>query len=130
MRAHIGGVGLSAHDKKCSLAEAINQAIDFSGGAGIAGVYGNGSGIWEHDQAELQAVRQALPRETPLGCANVGLGLAESTSGLLQVAAAVHAIETGEFFPVRERMMSGRFTRQLVTATTEGRRNAAVVLGA
>jgi 3-oxoacyl-[acyl-carrier-protein] synthase II len=131
VRAHIEGVGLSANEKECSLADAIHQAIEFSGSAaaGIAGVYGNGSGIWQHDQYELQGMRQVLPRETPLGCANVGLGLAESTSGLFQVAASLHALETGEFFPVRERMMSGRFPKQLVTATTEGRRNAALVLG-
>ncbi len=129
VRAHIEGVGLSANQKKCSLADAIQQAIEFSGGAGIAGVYGNGSGIWEHDQAELQAVRQVLARDTPLGCANGGLGLAEAASGLFQVAAALHALEAGEFFPVRQQMISGRFPKQLVTATTEGRRNAAVVLG-
>jgi 3-oxoacyl-[acyl-carrier-protein] synthase II len=129
VRAHIEGVGLSANQKECSLADAIHQAIDASGGAGITGVYGNGSGIWEHDQAELQAVRQVLPRETPLGCANVGLGLAEAASGLFQVAASLHALKTGEFFPVRQPMISGVFTKQLVTATTEGRRNAAVVLG-
>lgn len=133
IRAHIDGIGLTASPSPAGLSNAIRQALAKSNCTPdkISATYGNGSGIWPHDEAELTALRQVLPQEIPLGCANTCLGFAESTSGLFHVAAALHGLHGNEIFSLdhrRPKVVSGFFPRQLLTAQTEGHRNAAVLL--
>ena len=132
IRADIDGVGLSSGEGSGTLAYAIRHAMHQAGIASqeISGVYGNGSGIPIHDQAELDGLREVIPSQTPIGNVNRYVGFAESASGLFHVAAAVHGFSDGEFFPVQSRSpLQGSFERLLMTARTEGNRNAAVLLG-
>jgi 3-oxoacyl-[acyl-carrier-protein] synthase II len=127
--ARVKGVGITASQQDCRLSDAIRQAMAKSHFApGGLAAYGNGSGIWPQDECELKALRGSIPKDAPVGCVNGRLGFAESTSGLFQVAAALHGLKTGEFFSL-DGLMRGAFTHQLITARTEAGRNAAVVLG-
>ncbi len=129
IRARIEGVGLTSGDSASDLAAAMRQA---AGDIAVSAVYGNGCGIWPHDEAELQAWDEVLSPSVPRGCVNSGLGFAESASGLFHVAAALHGLSNNRFFsrdaqPVQP--CAGLFPHQLLTARTEGHRNAAVLLG-
>jgi 3-oxoacyl-[acyl-carrier-protein] synthase II len=126
------------------LERAARQALDISGLPldAIDAIYGHGCGDPAYDRRETQVLERLLEGRTiPLSCVIGNIGLAEATSGLFTVSAAVLGMQHGEVFPVttpgelpaslpfvRHAVSSADLRHTLVLGSTEQGNNTAIVL--
>ena len=148
--AEVQGYGLSADSAGYQrmetegkwLSAAVNGALQEAGGGGVDVVYGHGRGIGTYDHREVRAVGRVIGgKGVPLGCVMGNTGVAEASSGLFSVVAAVQGMQAGEVYPViggegevegvsvvRGGVRAGQYRRALVAGSTESGNNAALVL--
>ena len=148
--AEVQGYGLSADSAGYQrmetegkwLSAAVNGALQEAGGGGVDVVYGHGRGIGTYDHREVRAVGRVIGgKGVPLGCVMGNTGVAEASSGLFSVVAAVQGMQAGEVYPViggegevegvsvvRGGVRAGQYRRALIAGSTESGNNAALVL--
>jgi 3-oxoacyl-(acyl-carrier-protein) synthase len=119
---------------------ALNEAELHAGDVSV--IYGHGRGRAAEDRREIQALsRLTGGRAVPVCCVNGNTGLAEASSGLFSVAAAVIGMQNGEAYPivtggrfedslhfVQRQVRRGDYPNALIAGSTEYGNNAAVIL--
>ncbi len=126
------------------LEQAARTALDEAGidASRLDLVYGLGRGQPDYDAREARALRRLLAGHRPaLSCVNGHLGLAEASSALFAVAAALLGLKHGEAYPllaagepcpdlpwVRDRVRRGDYRHALILGGSEHGNNAALVL--
>jgi 3-oxoacyl-[acyl-carrier-protein] synthase II len=152
IRAELTGAGLShdvagylvADPTGAELVRAMRLALAEAGtdAAGVDVIYGHGRGVPACDAREARALSLLLEgRRTPVGCVLANTGVAEASSGLFSVAAAVLGLERdlawpiagdgppdGELAFVSGAPRPGRYCQALVAGSTDSGNNAALVL--
>ncbi len=150
--AVIAGYGLSNdarpdlgldHGGHC-LEQAARTALDEAGidASHLDLVYGLGRGEIDYDAREARVLTRLLAGHRPaLSCVNGHLGLAEASSALFAVAAALLGLRHGEAYPllaagepcpdlrwVRDQVQQGDYRHALVLGGSEHGNNAALAL--
>lgn len=116
----------SCIERACNDARVYPEQINY--------VLGNGCGIWHRDAREMLAVDRMFPNPPAYGSVNSRTGFCESSSSLLNVAAAIQACRTGAFSETMTGTLDAKTVqatetrRALVVASTEHGHNALGVL--
>jgi 3-oxoacyl-[acyl-carrier-protein] synthase II len=134
------GLEASGHWLERAARTALDEACIDSSALDL--VYGLGRGQADYDAREARVLARLLADHRPaLSCVNGQLGLAEASSALFAVAAALLGLKHGEAYPllaageprpdlpwVRDRVRRGDYRRALVLGGSEHGNNAALVL--